>query len=73
MFIDNFEPHLTDLHDGKINHREFLANVDCDNQFKNWCADHGVEPDETNASLFFDMHGFEESTMQKEFIVEAAS
>lgn len=73
MFIENYEPHLSDLHDGKISHQEFLRNAECEQQFLKWCSDHNVEPDETQASLFFDMHGFEESVMTKEFIETAAS
>lgn len=73
MYIENYEPHLSDLHDGKISYQEFLRNAGCEPQFLKWCADHNVEPDGTQANLFFDMHGFEESVMTKEFIEPAAS
>ena len=68
MFVDTFGKHISDLHDGAITHTEFLRNVNCYSQYKDWCEEHSLKPDEDNAELFFDMYGFEESEVTKEFI-----
>lgn len=68
MFVDSYGTILKELHDGTINHFGFLEKTNCLEQFKKWCEGHSVEPDEEKATLFFDMHGFEESEIVKEFV-----
>ena len=56
MFVETFGKHISDLHDGAITHTEFLRNVNCYSQYKDWCEEHSLKPDEDNAELFFDMY-----------------
>ena len=68
MFVDSYGTILQELHEGKINHLSFLEKANCAKQFQKWCKDHSVDPNEEYATLFFDMHGFEESETVKEFV-----
>lgn len=64
-YIENYEAPLAKLHDGVINHVEFLTEVGCKQQFENWCRSTHIAPDENAAELFFDQHGFEDSSVVK--------
>lgn len=65
---ETYDQPLADLHAGKITYQEFLRLANCDKQFKKWCADHHLTPDEGAAQCYFDYYGFEESSIVKEFI-----
>lgn len=68
MFSENYSNQLNLLHKGKISYSEFIKAVGNDIQYKEWCKVHAIKPCEDNAELYFDMHGFEESEIVKEFI-----
>lgn len=68
MFTESYGNALKDLRDKVITHTEFLSEVGCDRQYRKWCEEHSIKPEEKNAELYFDMHGFGESEMVKEFI-----
>ena len=68
MFSESYSTLLADLHSGRINHSEFLKDSGCEAQYKEWCRTHGLKPTEDNAELYFDMNGFEESEVTKQFI-----
>ena len=68
MFVDSYSGLLSELHDGKINHMQFLEKANCFAHFEKWCKDRSEKTDEENATLFFDMHGFEDSEVVKEFV-----
>lgn len=47
------------LQDGKITYREFVEAGPRAEEFRQWCRDHGVEPNEDNAEFFCDMNDIE--------------
>ena len=65
---DTYDKPLAQLQAGEITHQQFLTDVGCEEQFKNWCKDHHVKEDEGAAALYYDYYGFEESSIVKEFI-----
>lgn len=65
---DSYENVLAKLNDEEITFFQFLEEVNCGKQFKKWCADHYLVPDEGAAQLFFDHHGFEDMAQVKEFV-----
>lgn len=67
-YIDNYEAPLAKLHAEEINHVEFLSEVGCKDQFENWCKSTFIDADENAAELFFDQHGFEDSSVVKEVL-----
>lgn len=73
MYTDSYSELLKDLHDKVITHTEFLREAGAGRQYRDWCREHAMSPCEENAELFFDMHGFEESEVVKEFIEPVAS
>lgn len=68
MFSESYTPILEELHAGHIDHTEFLARANCLDQYYKWCKEHSLKPCAENAELYFDMHGFEETEVVKEFI-----
>lgn len=72
MYTESYGEQLAELKEGKSSHLDFLKNVKCFAQFEKWCKEHNVEADEENATLFFEMHGFAESEITKEFIEPVA-
>lgn len=68
MYTESYDIPLKDLNDKVITHTEFFKEVGCDRQYRNWCKEHAIKPCEENAQLFFDMLGFKESIVVKEFI-----
>lgn len=72
MYIEYYGEHLTNLKEGKSTHLDFLKNIKCYAKFERWCMEHNVEADEENATFFFDMNGFAESEMTKEFVEPVA-
>lgn len=67
-YIDNYETPLAKLHNGEISHVEFLSEAGCKEQFENWCKSTYIDADENAAMLFFDQHGFEDSSVVKEVL-----
>ena len=67
-YIDNYDAPLARLHNGEINHLEFLKEANCTEQFRNWCRQGSLPEDEENAEIFFDMHGFEDSAIVKDIL-----
>lgn len=63
-----FEKPLEKLQAREITFLQFLEEVNCDKQFKKWCEEHYLIPDEGAAQLYFDYYGFEDTAIVKEFI-----
>lgn len=70
MATEDYEVPLANLHDKKISFIQFLQEVDCYKQFKKWCKAHYLIEDEGAAQCFFDHYGFEESIVEKAFIMD---
>lgn len=68
MYTDTYGKLISDLRNNVITHTEFLKEAGCQRQYLDWCREHCIKPDEKNAELFFDMHGFEETETVKEFV-----
>lgn len=67
-YSDNYNPFLQDLRNGNITHSEFLQKTGNDDGYRKWCREHSMKPCEDNAELYFDMHGFKESEVEKEYV-----
>lgn len=68
MISESYTQALNDLHNNNIDHTEFLVRANCLDQYYKWCQEHRMKPCEANAQLYFDMHGFEESEVVKEYV-----
>lgn len=68
MYVDSYQLPLSKLKKKEITYLEFLAEAGCISQFRKWCVGQSLIPDEDTAVLFFDMHGFEDSEVVKEFV-----
>lgn len=54
---------------GRISHLDYLLQG-CDSaNYRTWCDEHGVEPDDDNAEVYFDLAGtVPEEQYQKEIV-----
>lgn len=69
FFSDDFKAPLRELRKGAISHTEFISKIGMERQYRDWCKDAGLKPDDLAAELFVTQHGFEESDVEKEEVV----